>query len=1050
MDLSPRHKETREKLERRIREYKEGIPHLPEVREWRMPVLVAPYGSGKSTLMRYLVRYCWRKLKIPALKVNLSELVAYLDTYLRRNNLKRIHADRLPEVVEEFFDLKLAELDRAIRVRDKIPRGLLGLPYDKNLEEYLLPEKELLDIIKYFKQREEAIGVLFIDEVEEAREDLERYVSYETTPFRGLADDVVHHRLKVFPVLALGPTTELRELTFGPGGWRVERIDIPIVGRDYAQRLLSERIKERKEILELLANTAWWMAKGRVGWLYKIADTLASIATMLSDPHRLEQELMRPGTVLDEEIIEGVQLMDKAYLRRLLSNRDYERRLLLLSTILVGPIPLHLLRELGLKEVDIYRLPQTLATGRRLIKVEDLERAFEEALKDVLSKEELSNAMWIIGEVLKAWSCDGYIIYDLECLKELKDIISDYAYDLFPLIGREISRLRTENLDVKYVEKDEVYVALRPSCISHVYPPLTLQPLIGLAKGIPPGELYNWLARLSWEEFREVSEHILFEVLGFKKEAFEKGVPLLLIASSRMLHKLDDLLFESIRREERPILVVLAGNYDENQRLDASLKRKYRLFFNTVASTLLLSERESLYLLSLAYNVLKGQDFEKLSPAERRAYSWYNNILKLLIGRAYYGMPYESRVLNYFTSLKGTYKIAEWLKNNKERQVGRGRALVFYLNAAFPQNIKKLVDIIRQLSNVREKLEKLLKVLRSAGADIEDVRAVVDETFRDISLLTRSSAASFLKRVEELYSRAEIEVGSDQLDYLAKLLSSYVRGRMDIDSFYEAMTFGYKKIRWIVGGLADPEVTYVLLSGALERLGRTHDPIITFYSPAMRVQLQKINELSRNLERLRRRLYEVIEELNDKYGVDLSTNKLIQELMSSMKESADEVNRLVRYCSEAKESALNDLGVADSLLRIALLEGLKRFEGRGIVSEGILKVFANNLENLRGHLAWLNLTIDKIIGGLRIIEEGLTAEIPEKEELVENIKKDLEDAAKPPQGTLNDLCSCVASVAESVRQISKLCEEYDESIGELRQVAEELINRLNALAEEVG
>jgi len=33
IDLSPRHKETQEKLERRIREYKESVPHLPKARE---------------------------------------------------------------------------------------------------------------------------------------------------------------------------------------------------------------------------------------------------------------------------------------------------------------------------------------------------------------------------------------------------------------------------------------------------------------------------------------------------------------------------------------------------------------------------------------------------------------------------------------------------------------------------------------------------------------------------------------------------------------------------------------------------------------------------------------------------------------------------------------------------------------------------------------------------------------------------------------------------------------------------------------------------------
>jgi len=1044
VDFSPRHKDVREKLEEFIKRYKEGVPHLSESGEWRMPVLVAPYGSGKSTLMRYLVRYCWRNLRIPALKVNLSELVSYL----KRKGFRKIHADELPKVVEEFFSSKLSELEEVIKVGGVLLRESLGLPYGRSFEEYLLPKEEFLGIVKQFKQLNNAVGVLFIDEVEEAHKNLDDYISYETTPFRGLADSIVHHTSRVFIVLALGPTTALREITFGPGGWRVERIEIPIVGRDYVQDLLSKRMEISRDVLELLANTTWWMAKGRVGWLYKVAEVLPIIADVLDDPQRLEQEVMRPNTVLDEEIIEGVRLMDKVYLQRLLSRNEKYRQLILLSSILVGPIPMSLLKELGLEKVDEFRLPEVLATGRKLVKVEELKWAFEEALKGVLSEMDLSNAMWIIGEVLKAWSCRGLLIYESECLKELRDIASDYAYDLFPLIGREISRIRVETLVVRPIqEKDELYIAIRPSHILNIYPPLVLQPLIGFAKAVTSEELYSRLAWFNWDDIRKVSEHILFEVLDFRRwiQGREEEIPLLLIVSSKMdLHRLEELLFECIRREERPILMMLTGNYDENQKLDRTLKSNYSLFFSTVTSTLLLSERESLYALSLLYNILKGKNFEELSPVEKRTFYWYNNILRSLIAEACYRLlrKYSSRTHEYSTTLKKTSELADTLRKGRGRQVGSGQAIVFYLNAAFPENIRVLIDTLQQFSSIREQLRRLLRALRLAGADIGDFETIEDELFKDISLLTKHPAISFLKHIEELYSKAENEVGIDQLDCIAKLLSRDMSNRMDIESFYHFIANSHSKISWLIGDL--PEVSYALLSGALNKLDKIHEITVKFYSPAIKYRLYDLESLTYTLADLRKRLEEVINALSDRYDIDISKNKCIQDLMDNLKKLIDKINKLLNYYNKieglkTEEILTNDLSIQASLLRITLFDGLK-FKSRRMVSEGILSTFISNIKNL--DLSWLNNSVNEILGELRVIGEELSRDMPNKKELLNAIKDDLRGVAT---NTLSALCTRITSISENVKRISKLYEEYEDRIEELRRMAEEYISRISAL-----
>jgi len=451
-------------------------------------------------------------------------------------------------------------------------------------------------------------------------------------------------------------------------------------------------------------------------------------------------------------------------------------------------------------------------------------------------------------------------------------------------------------------------------------------------------------------------------------------------------------------------------------------------------------------MLSLIYDILEGQSFEKLPPTERRVYEWFNNILKFLIGREYYDLlnKYELRTFRCYSSLKEAREEIEALRESRGRQVGSGQALVFYLNAAFPQNIDRLINVAQGLSSMREELEVLLRELQINLNEDFDESKVLENIFEGIGLLTRKPAISFLERVKEL--KVLNNIGSNQLDFLARLLSNYIKNRMDVNSFQEAMARMHEKIGWLVGD-ADPELTYTLLSGVLAELEHIYDPIITFYS-AIKIKLIDLTRIFHQLIDLKDKISKMVKELNDEYGIDISKKFIIQGLLKSLESSAEKLNELIKYC-ETPDATSNNLNISSTLLRIALFEELRRFKGQGSVSEGILKTFSNNLQqHLLKYLTKLSNMIDEIEGRLREMKEELSIEILEKEELIKAIKSDLEEASKPPR-SLAYLSDALEELTKRVRKISKQYEEYEEHIEELRRNAEDLINRLSSLAGEV-
>jgi hypothetical protein len=243
-DYTDDHKDIREKSEKEINDFKQGNKAYPIV-------LQAPYGSGKTSLMRYLILYSWSN-NIPAIKIDLSDLVDYIMKNLDNQNVGKINANRLPDYMEHFCN--------SIR---------------QNLMDNERDAKKYLDsfYIKDFRQilEKQEKCILLIDEVEESLEELTNLLHFETNPFRALFDNVISNKSKILPILAYGPLTMAKSIEGTSGEWRTHSLSIPLVDVSY----ILDKIDKNNNILNQkynkgISNFLWFLSRGRPGWIAKL------------------------------------------------------------------------------------------------------------------------------------------------------------------------------------------------------------------------------------------------------------------------------------------------------------------------------------------------------------------------------------------------------------------------------------------------------------------------------------------------------------------------------------------------------------------------------------------------------------------------------------------------------------------------------------------------------------------------------------------------------------------------------------------------------------
>jgi len=1057
-DISDLHRRVRKKLERFIEEYKNGVPHLGN--EWRMPMLVAPYGSGKTTLMRYLVRFCWRKLRVPALLVNLSDIVSYL----KEHDL-HIHADKLAEVVEEFFGHSLDLLASKLG-GEGLPSYLA--PYGRKIDEYLLPKGDIIDIIKRFKRGEE-IGVLFIDEIEESYNDLKKYVGHRTSPFRGLAEKIRTHDAKIFTILAFGPSTALRESASGPS-WRMERVEIPFADKSFTLSVLKRFMKTSlpPDVLELLANSIWWMSKGRVAWIYKIVreSVFQQIIATLNDPDALRRTIMDAPT-LSDEIIEGVPLMDKAFFNKLLDGYREYKKLLLLSSILIGPIPESILKSLHAGRFNLAYLPERLfVIGREVVRLEDVVRAFREVLESELESKDLERALSILEKILNAWSRRGLMIYDSKALEELKNIASDYAFDICadnPEIGDTLAKVRVGALNISSTRGEERYVALRPSLVVQIYPPIVLLPLIGLVRSekLSRENLWGHLLRITLDDVEELAEK-LANIIGLDLSSIENRPLILFLPSAIRVVRAEDQIYECLRRWKRPLLiVVVGGTHEENERLARELRKRNPLIFETVASILPLIDRASLYALSLIYNIKRNYNFEELTPVERRIFKWYNEYLRFEIGNAIQELvrsKYKGRSFYFDRLLENSHEIIGLLSRRRGSGVGKQQAHMFYLNAAFPRNIDILAEILEKLNEIRRELKEFLQILSSEGRAIvsrnreapeeelviEDPSKLVDElVFQKIKMLTDRSGISFVNNVKKLHDSLSRDLRDEHIDSISKLILDELPDVLLMKDFYNLIWTSVGRIEWLMGQSA-PEVAFAIFSEILRR----RCDVKVFISRDVEYwfdnELRKISQ--RSLADILRSLREVDSELRQRYGLKFLDCYNIDKLSNSLNALIDSLSKLRRHGDTIKKIIEDSKcpSLSKCLLYLTLWEGLKSSDGK-VKSDGILNLFTSNIVSIYNYVDWLRSVLDKICGNLRKLSD-LEDELKDMlmvEKLKEAIINDLRFTVE--KGTLYDLCVNLEFICKEVEKLKDFHEKYKYRIGKARSMAASILEKAQRL-----
>ncbi|MCC6003697.1 MAG: hypothetical protein LM590_05085 [Thermofilum sp.] len=1055
-DLSEDHKSLREQLEEYIRKYIEGVPHLVGEggwEEWRTPILVAPYGSGKTTLMRYLFRYCWRQLKVPALLVNLSEIVEFA----RQQGLRgKVLEDKLPGIIKEFFELKLNEIKISIERNKKLPDEFV--PPGKKLEEYLLPASELVNIIE--KYNAGGTGVLFIDEVEEAYKDLTAIISYETSPFRGLADKIKDRASSVFTILAFGPSAALREVSSGPAAWRMVRFDIPFLSKENIKRILEQQL-EIKDYLDLLSNTVWWFSRGRIAWVYKLINEKvpSNIVNCLSG-NKIDslKDVLTSDALSATQIIEGVPLLDGHELQQLLrstTNKGYAK-LLLITSALVGPIPVDQLKKWGIDENILSFAPRSwFVVGQAFCSVEGLTAAIVEKLKARLEKEGLKEeavkrAESLARKVLGAWSLEGKLLYDLEALKSLKDLAADYAYDVYrdePQIGEALRELRLEALNISTETAGTLHVALSPTCIKTIFPPAVLVPTFGAAKEVRVKELYDEVDKLldDLDEMNKYSTKIK-NILNLS----ELKESLMFVYPSKAREKeIRRAVLEYFKKTKERIIVLLVGPERNSEELMKELSKS--MLFKTIAYAAPLTERAALYLASLLYNLAHEESYveelarggEKVDKLDRRVFEWYNYLLRVQINEAQRKMRDRDKILN-----ENILKLIESVHEAKGREIGSQQAYLFYLNAAFPENNNYLIEVIKRLENVRESYEKLINIMsREIYPEGLDVNKILDEElFSDLRLLC-TSGEKFLNRVTKLNNEiAKIESLFNLISEINYLMPSYDTV-VDSKRFIENIVQTARLIKEIilksseyVSEIIIEDLAYILISHILKGRDLIVQPtvrneipikmksfIINFINPTI-VVLDKMEISFKNL------------------GIDITsrTNQIRSALHSLM----DNINSLREIAQIEEEIGMK---VREYLLRLSLVDGIKFEERRQVRgTKGFLNVFVENIFNYDKYIRLLKEKIEDIEKSLEDLENAIK-EVKDQlrlleftnityDELMESIKYDLSLVSNMRMYEMNQY---IRNISEIIKEmVTKLKSFKEETLKYSDPRMESLISKI--------
>ncbi|ABM80231.1 hypothetical protein [Hyperthermus butylicus] len=580
-DLSPEHERIRRELEGLIKCYVEGCAE-----EYWMPVIVAPYGSGKTTLLRYLEEFA-RGLGVAALRVELSEIVDFIV-----ERYGTVHESDLPRVIEEFAASRLGE---------------------------------------------SSVYVLLIDEVEESYDLLRGVVTYETSPFRGVAEAIRTRASRAYVVLALGPSSTLKEAVFGPVAWRSRIYTLPLLPKSVIKRMVEVAVKDDADaqVVELLANMVWWASKGRIAWAKMLIDNVVPrlYEALLAGPEHVEA-LLLGEEALGREIVEGVPLFDRTGFREV--KRLFEDKALTpFLAVLPGPVPSSLLSKLTGREV----LPEpslAVVFSRTVTSVDELvgeAQAWMERFARArgYGMQSVEHALTALEHVVAAWSLDGWVVFEPQALRELFSLAADVAREVYaddPHAAQLLESLNPDLLAPRVERGNEVYVALRPSSIARLYPSAGSSPLVGCARKAGARQVVEVVESLSLDELVDYSGRVA--TLTGADRVLERRELQLLLLPARLAQAYASELACRMAGGERLLVLLLSPN-GRGSGIPGGLEAAARLTGSIVAEA---GPRLSMFLYSLLYGYAVGTEGcspESLAGPDRRVLRLYAELLRSLV-----------------------------------------------------------------------------------------------------------------------------------------------------------------------------------------------------------------------------------------------------------------------------------------------------------------------------------------------------------------------------------------------------------------------------------
>lgn len=770
-------------LDKRIRESIIGYNSGRCSGECRPIVLVAPYGSGKTELAKHVCHWCWSQ-GIPAIIVNLSEIYRYIESESRQWRKRygrefKFTDDELKDLLEKFFKGKLES------VFSEMPEAL------KNV------------VSNYFNGL--VRGALIIDEIEETFNEFKKLIVYETTPWRAVFDAVRERRLSFFPILLYGPSSELAETVHMSGVWRAQVLSISPLPPSQIER---EFLKELEDPLlrKLLANTLFWLGRGRVGHVSnlvsaRIVDISMAKFREIEQDRKYLSKLKNMWTELEEllrrEIVEGIVVFDELqYERHLEEVEVYERDLIKLLIAFVGPVPESRLSTVfDVESVRGVRL-QKIIRSRRFVSKDALVKAIVD-VANKLSRGQRDTLLYlesVLDTVFDAWSYndvlllpvkDGY--YDVEALEVLKDIAGAIAFEMYRSdVAEVLDKIDLYDVIVKlsgtvYMgELEEEYYAVNPRVLVEVYTPIAVKPLVACSKTVSRQTLSrkvkeyleetNGLLRedtiVSLLESLSVSikdilkEHGRYIHVVFEQDA-ERWIDHVKTSVIKTLYQAEIQRREVKRttradKSEIPVHIVLLLSEQEHSEkwrnlVVSGLKPFVEIGLVDIADT---TPRLSLFIKGLLYYRSICPD-ESLSPHDKFIMTQYAGAIAKLIGESI------ARAISKRNEVAGSL----WVLQNNEKvkrlmsgyghEIGGGQAKYVYIVASSPNeegynHVKdSLMNVMMSLEAIKRSINAYVEELEKIAKTKETSR-LVQTLFAEIKLLSEKGAREFYGYAIEL------------------------------------------------------------------------------------------------------------------------------------------------------------------------------------------------------------------------------------------------------------------------------------------------------------